>query len=822
MSSYSKLISHPHQPLSRHLGEVDNISAQVLNAKFIASSFASPEQLELWRRLLVYFHDFGKSTVYFQHKIIKAVFEENPKMKDIDSAYIKNFYESISYFELEEELANDSQLGSHAELGAFVQQASLQEGSILLRAILLEIVKRHHGDLGNFDDEFILEPRRQSQLRKQWARADKEDYTRIIEMFGFSLPPAIDPLLMSYGSASMIRKLKKELPTPDIQPYVLTLFLFSLLLAADKGDMMLNIREGLGRVHLFNSNAVFSFKKKEFGDNASKPIDLIREEAYQRVEQNILQFSASPFYSITLPTGLGKTLTAFNAALKLQNSLAAEYRGKGCSTIPRIIYCLPFTSVIDQNAMILEQILSVIGIPDGYLARHHYLSDWPEKKEQYNELADSEKEYFTEGWEYPFTVTTFVQLLETIFANRNRKLRKFHNLANAIIILDEVQNIPPKYFETVETMFQALYDYFNTRFIFVTATQPFLVSGNEVLELTDPDGVRTRKFFTDMDRITLDLSLWKEGSLSLEELITRFQNAIADNRNRSFLFILNKVKSSQEVFKKLKEKNPDAEMEYLSAAVLPALRKERIDKIKNPPEGKQLIVVTTQVVEAGVDIDLDIVYRDLAPLDSVNQSAGRCNRNGLKGKGEVRLFASEKGAGIYDSVLINITEAVLNRALERVGSNLIPESEFFSLNEDYAREIRTKIADQSAHSQIIESMKNMQFEKVGKEFKLIKQQLNRYSVFIDYCEESNQVWNEYQQLRKIENRWERKKELRKLRPRLLQYVVQFPDKALPAHYQQDERPMIPLGKEEYPFYYSLETGYGVYEEPGTNQAVIVD
>lgn len=822
MSSYSKLISHPHQPLSKHLGEVDNISAQALGAKFIASSFASPEQLEFWRRLLVYFHDFGKSTVYFQHKIIKAVLEENPKMDGIDAAYVDGFYKKLSRFELEEELADDSRLGSHAELGAFVQQACLQEGSLLLRAILLEIVKRHHGDLRNFDDKIILEPPRESQLRKQWAKADKEDYSRIIEPFGFCLPTEIDSLLSSYGSARMARKLNKELPAQDIKPYLQTLFMFSLLLAADKGDMMLEKRDGIGQVHLFDSAAVSSFKIQEFGYTPDKPIDLIREEAYQRVEQNLLQYRASPFYSITLPTGLGKTLTAFNAALKLQNALAEEYRKKGSPAIPRIIYCLPFTSVIDQNAQILEKILSVIGIPDGYMARHHYLSDWPEKKEQYDELTDSEKEYFTEGWEYPFTVTTFVQLLETIFSNRNRKLRKFHNLANAIIILDEVQNIPPKYFETVETMFQALFDHFNTRFIFVTATQPFLVSGNDVLELTDPTRERTRKFFTDMDRITLDLSLWQEGPLPLEELIARFQVAISNNRGRSFLFILNKVKSSQEVFKQLKAQNPEAELEYLSAAVLPILRKERIEKIKNPPKDKQLIVVTTQVVEAGVDIDLDIVYRGLAPLDSINQSAGRCNRNGMKGRGEVRLFASEKGASIYDSVLINITTAVLNRAVERTGSNLIPESEFFLLNQDYAREIRTKIADQNAHSEMIEWMKNMQFERVNKAFKLIDQQMNRYSIFIDYCDESNQVWNEYQKLREIKDRWKRKKEQRKLRPRLLQYVVQFPEKALPSIYQLDERPIIPLSKEEYSSYYSLETGYGVYEEPKENQAVQVN
>ncbi len=821
MSSYSKLISHPDRPLSRHLSEVDNISSKALSAKYIQPSFASPDQLEYWRRVLVYFHDFGKSTAFFQHKIIKAVHEENPRKEGIDAAYIDHFYDKNARFELEEALANNSMLGSHAQLGAYVQQSNIREDSMLLRAILLEVVKRHHGNLKNFsEDEFMLDPEQEEVLLEQWGRTDRKDYRLIIDAIAFNLPDEMGTLLRSYGGPKFWRKMSRSLPTEDAHPYLLTLFLFSLLLAADKGDMMLQAREGIGRVHLFDSGAVSGFKLREFGGAPVKPIDHLREKAYRSVEENIRSLPGAPFYAITLPTGLGKTLTAFNAAFQLQNILAKRYEQEGVSTAPRIIYCLPFTSVIDQNAQVLEKIFDRIGIKDGYLARHHYLSDWPGRKEDNEELSDSEKEYFTEGWEYPFTVTTFVQLLETIFSNRNRKLRKFHNLANAIIILDEVQNIPAKYFETVEVMFQALYDYFNTRFIFVTATQPFLISGREVTELTDPTHTQTRAFFTGMDRIRLDLSLWKEGALSLEALILRYQEAIEANRDKSFLIILNKVKASQQVFRELERLNPDAELEYLSAAVLPVLRRERIEKIKNPPEDKQLIVVTTQVVEAGVDIDLDIVYRDLAPLDSINQSAGRCNRNGLKGKGEVRLFESEKGSGIYDKVLIHITRSVLDRAIERNGGRIIPESDFFTINEDYANEIRVKIADNNAHSQMIDWMKNLQFEKVNDNFKLIKQHLNRYSVFIDYCEASHEIWQAYEQIiEEVKDRWERKDALRKLRPRLLQYVVQFPQKALPSSYEEDESPIIRLDKATYPRYYDLKTGYGLFEQPRENESV---
>jgi CRISPR-associated endonuclease/helicase Cas3 len=807
--SDSRLVSHPDRPLYQHLGSVDEISGKALNSKWLSPGFASREELDYWRKLLVYFHDFGKATVYFQHKIIQAIIADRTKIgPKVDVEYVDNFYTVHKQYDIKEALDNDSQLGSHALLGAYVLQNCITDHDYLIRAILLEIVKRHHGDLKNFDgDELMLTPDQENQLSTQWEKADREDYNLIVAQTGLSLPEDFLKLVESYGSPRFYRNLKKLLPTRDIQPYLLTLFLFSLLLAADKGDLMLDNRDGVASTFQFPVRLIDSYKEKKFGAQPVKAIDIKREEAYQQVARHIREFSGEPFFSITLPTGLGKTLTAFNAAFILQEQLAAAYQESGVRVVPKIIYCLPFTSVIDQNAAILEEILKLSELKEGYLARHHYLADWPTNKEEIEAISDSEKEYFAEGWEYPFTVTTFVQLLETIFSNRNRKLRKFHNLANAIVILDEVQNIPSKYFETVEAMFQALHDYFGTRFIFVTATQPFLIKNREVLELTDPSRVLTQKFFTEMNRIDLDLSMWKEGPLPLDDLKVRFQEDIQSNRDRSFLFILNKVKDSQELFRFLKNQNPQARMVYLSAAILPTLRKIRIHCIRKPRDGKQLIVVSTQVVEAGVDIDLDIVYRDMAPLDSINQSAGRCNRNGVKGKGVVRLFQSNEGKGIYDSVLVKITESVLDRAIERIGSEVIPEGEFFSLNEDFATEVRTKIADGSAHSEIINLMKKMQFEAVSSSVRLIDQSYHRYSVFIDFSNKSGKVWAEYQRLGKISDRWERKKEMRKLRPRLLQFVVQFPEHALPGYFKERTEPIIYFSKEEYPTYYDLATGY---------------
>lgn len=822
MQSYSSyLISHPHQTLETHLSEVDKISHLALTAKHTLPSLAEREKLELWRKLLVYFHDFGKSSVFFQHRIIQAVFTENPEMKALSIEYIRSFYDKTSKRKIEIKLEEDGKLGSHAAIGAFAVQGQLKDEPLLISTILLEIIKRHHGDLHNFDvNEFNLEINGDwDRIPEQWRHCDKTDYALILSQHGFQIPESIEDILKKYDGAKLMIKLElgKSLPASDLRPYLLTLFLFSLLLAADKGDLMLDgeSRFKVGQLILFAPDTVHKYKKVMFGDAPIKPIDVEREEAFQLVQQNVIQHPDAPFYSITLPTGLGKTLTAFNAAFVLQNQISET---KGYT--PKIIYCLPFTSVIDQNAAILEEILNTAGIPDGHLVRHHYLSDWPNNKGDNNELSDSEKEYFTEGWEYPFTVTTFVQLLETLFSNRNRKLRKFHNMTNAIIILDEVQNIEAKYFETVEAMFRAMHEYFDTRFVFVTATQPFLIKQSEVVELTDPIKERTKRFFTDMNRIQLNVSLWKQGKLPLDELIPHFQNELEANRNKSFLFILNKVKASQDLFHQLRKNNPDAEMVYMSAAVLPVLRKQRIRQIKEHNREKQLIVVSTQVVEAGVDIDLDIVYRDFAPLDSINQSAGRCNRNGLKGMGEVRLFEMEKGwTKIYDDVLIHATRKVIEQATSHSESNIIPEKEFYALNEAYALQVREKIANNSSHSELIEHMKKLEFATVNDKFKVIEQKWVTHSVFIDFNEDSAAIWNDYQAIyHKVKDRWDRKKALRKLRPELLQYVVQFPDYALPEEYKNKEKAIIHLGPAEFQTCYDLETGYKKLEEKPMNAA----
>lgn len=308
-----------------------------------------------------------------------------------------------------------------------------------------------------------------------------------------------------YISPRQINKTKTKLEQENNPKYFfLQHYLFSLLLSADKGDMMLKKKDD--RWTILKENQLFDLGMIGFYKNATlkkgqKAIDIDREDAYQQIAINAKKHCRANIFSITLPTGLGKTFSAYNAAIILQNEFVEDSEGKR----PRIIYCLPFTSIIDQNSAIITDIVERFGngfSPD-MIAKYHHLSNYNETYNN-NEIEISEAEYLTEGWEQEFIVTTFVQLLESIFTNQNRALRKFHNMTNAIIVLDEVQNIPPKYYEAIELVFTKMAEYFNTNFVFVTATQPILFSKTKIIELTNVSGERRKYYFEKLERIVID------------------------------------------------------------------------------------------------------------------------------------------------------------------------------------------------------------------------------------------------------------------------------------------------------------------------------
>lgn len=814
---YFELISHPDRTLKEHLDSCNEISEKLLDMKFISNNFFPKDEVEQLRKLLVYFHDFGKATDYFQHKIIEATVEEgNLGFIQKHECYLNHFRETTS-----PSIASDFDfeiLSNHARLGAYYVFSNYSNENLVVDYIVFEIIKRHHGYLRNFisnKTEILLDIYDISIIEKQLKHFNFSSYLEIVKHHKYDVSETkwlkikqrfTDVFEVDEMKQYLINEIKKN-RNQAIKYFFLQHYLFSLLLSADKGDMMLKRKDNRWSIikdnQLFNLNMIDCYKNATL-KKGEKVIDNDREGAYQQIAINTRKEYEKNFFSITLPTGMGKTFSAYNTAIILQNEYVKETDGKK----PRIIYCLPFTSIIDQNAAIISQVVESFGsgFNSDMIAKHHHLSNY---NETYNntEIDVSEAEYLTEGWEQEFIVTTFVQFLESIFTNQNKALRKFHNITNAIIILDEVQNIPPKYYEAIELVFTKMAEYFHTKFVFVTATQPILFSKTTIVELTGSSKERTQYYFEKLERIIISQKMLKHTDYQPQdlekELLPIFCEDIECNQSKSFLFIFNTIAQAQCIYNRFcKLYSNDCQIIYLSGSIIPKRRKQLIQLIKrNIKYSKRQIIVSTQVVEAGVDIDLDIVYRDFAPLDSINQSAGRCNRNGEKGKGIVKLFNTGKHNRIYDSTLTNITFNIFKKLPE-----YIEEKEIYTLSNTYFEGVWNSISNGSNSSEtLIKAIYHLELETIQKEFKLIEDDSYYYNVYIPYNKESERLWKKYREINLQADFFKRKQSIKELKSRLLQYVTRFPKNKY--HPDPSIKDNYILNVEDWEEYYDLNAGF---------------
>jgi CRISPR-associated endonuclease/helicase Cas3 len=289
-----------------------------------------------------------------------------------------------------------------------------------------------------------------------------------------------------------------------------------------------------------------------------------------------------------------------------------------------------FLSIIDQNASVIARAL---GLKDNsqspVMVTHHHLAKllYEDEDVENESYSTAVSQLLIEGWNAEVIVTTFVQFLETIIGARASSLRKLHNIAGAIIILDEVQSIDYKHWLLVHDCLEFLAKEFSATIILMTATQPLIFKKDEVNELFD-----ARPQFSERVELKVDLN-----GISLKDFLHKLNKIVDDNPRKSVLVIMNTIASSVSVFHGLiasKHKKF-----YLSSEITPFERKQRIKDIsKRLKAGKRTILVSTQVVEAGVDFDFHMVIRDLAPIDSLIQAAGRCNRNGKKPTSESHIL----------------------------------------------------------------------------------------------------------------------------------------------------------------------------------------
>ena len=359
-----------------------------------------------------------------------------------------------------------------------------------------------------------------------------------------------------------------------------------------------------------------SLKMESFGTPTSS--DLVNQQRARVVNDCIQAADREPgLFSLTVPTGGGKTLSSFLFALKH----ALKHGQK------RIIYVVPFTSIIEQNADVIREIVSPLESDSFTPLIEHHSSLSEGKETDQSRLA-------TENWDAPIIITTAVQFYESCFASRTSQSRKVHRVANSVIIFDEAQTIPVGYLHPCLRLIQELTDRYHTTAVLCTATQPAIHYSDEF-----PIGLKhcqeivsdPHKLFNILKRV----SITYEGSINDSDLASRIQES------KQCLCVVNRRKHAQKLFQLL----PEAEEDnfHLSALMCPQHRAEVLATVRLRLKDKLPVrLISTQLIEAGVDVDFPIVYRSLAGVDSIAQAAGRCNREGKMGElGRVVIFDPE-------------------------------------------------------------------------------------------------------------------------------------------------------------------------------------
>lgn len=340
-------------------------------------------------------------------------------------------------------------------------------------------------------------------------------------------------------------------------------------------------------------------------------------------------------YSLTVPTGGGKTLS----------SLAFALRHAARNGLRRVIYAIPFTSIIEQTAQTFREVFA--SASDGYdnlILEHHSNFD-PEQETVRSRLA-------SENWDSQLIVTTNVQLFESLFACRTSRCRKLHRIAGSVIILDEAQTLPIQFLEPCLKVLRLLVERYGCTVVLCTATQPAIEIRDDFtigLPAVTPIIVNAPALYQRLKRVEVK----DAGTLDCKQLAARLA---ASNQ---VLAIVSTRRHAADLFHSLVDMTAAEECFHLSAAMTPEHRSERLDEIrKRLQQGKNCRVVSTQLIEAGVDIDFPVVWRSIAGLDSIAQAAGRCNREGHLEQATAWVFTpDEKEHPIPPGYLRHSTDA---------------------------------------------------------------------------------------------------------------------------------------------------------------------
>lgn len=595
--------------------QIQTVEEHLIAVKELAESYGEKVGVKHLTGLAGILHDIGKYTLEFRDYILEAVNNPNspPKRGSVDhsTAGGKLLYELFH-----------------------TKNFSPYQG-ILAEIVGNAIISHHATSLQDF-----LNPNLESNFLNRVRDKELVEFEMTKEnFFKFVISKQNFHDYVNRAVKELETFLAKE-PAESIEKKLmfLTKFIFSTLIDADRTNTRLfevkrdyelvNNHEKLfeiyyerlmGKINIFNNQV-----------NANTPINRLRAEMSKQCDKHAEKLSG--IYTLSIPTGGGKTLASLRYALK-----HAKLHNK-----KRIMYVVPYTTIIEQNAEEVRKIL----MDEANILEHHsnVIEDLNDDDENQDGIINVHQKLklAKDNWDSPIIFTTMVQFLNVFYAKGSRNIRRLHNLSESVIIFDEVQKVPISCVSMFNEALNFLKMYCQSSIILCTATQPALDFVEHKLQInTDAEIIENLDHVIEAFKRVEVIDKASDQLFNNEKLADFIE--VKMEEIQSILVILNTKSVVKNLFNLLKEKEIGIPIYHLSTSMCAAHRNQLLEEIRQElKEGNKIICISTQLIEAGVDVSFDCVIRSLAGLDSIAQAAGRCNRHGENGIQNVYIIDHEE------------------------------------------------------------------------------------------------------------------------------------------------------------------------------------
>jgi CRISPR-associated endonuclease/helicase Cas3 len=712
VSDINTLRSHPDKFLLTHIEGVKENTKKLTNSKIA--------------ELVALFHDLGKTNPNFQDKL-----ESNSTV----NGYANHSYLSAYTFFC----AFGCSRQNLEALKQFLKVDEFNQNDLIALTVL---IAKHHGNLPDFSPTdhngtgaSILSKDENSAMFNFLSQVKDLPVNEFVNHFistdDFRHFMTIPKVQQGYSEQLVFKGGNNK---SALGFFLDNQFAFASVIQADKADagkIGNIIDDQQTAVQTFSESFSFQLDSYLSKLNQNSELNKLRTTIRNHAVENVLKglITDEHVYELTAPTGSGKTL--------MMLSLASEIiKEKGAK---RIIYGLPFLSITEQ---VEAEILKIFEGKESFIQRIDSKSENHQFEKIQAELDSNpteEKiieanilEFQVNTFAYPFVITTFVRFFETLMSNHNAELLKLPNFSNCIFLLDEIQALPPRLYGFFVAYISKFCKKFNSYAIISTATQP-----NFELPVNNTEA---KTFFSNYEKpiSLLPLSYFENSLFNRYQI--EFEKEPIDmetlkdlilSENQSTLVILNTIDDTKELFKKLQDEL-QSDLILLNTHFTPQHRKLKIYMAKRRlRQNKRIVVVSTQLIEAGVDIDFPVLYRDFATVASIVQSAGRCNRNGkLDSLGKVKLFKLQnKGKIRSDIIYQGKDKEILRFTKESFTKKQYQEKDLLAVQREFFNRIQSEL-NFALHSQnginpdlyFIKDISECQFDRIGK-FQLIDKQL---------------------------------------------------------------------------------------------------